>query len=111
MMERYDPLESPPPEEWLDMDEAERLSLVEDYIVVAHYIERVRFRLPVGGWPRSFLSRASRLRGEFRARYALAAGCRASRRRGDAIQRLRLLREIGTDGPLMPVWSASRLRR
>lgn len=31
MMEYYDPLESPPPEEWLDMDEAERLSLVEDY--------------------------------------------------------------------------------
>ena len=31
MMECYDPLESPPPEEWLDMDEAERLSLVEDY--------------------------------------------------------------------------------
>jgi hypothetical protein len=30
-MERYDPLESPPPEEWLDMDEAERLGLVEDY--------------------------------------------------------------------------------
>ena len=30
MMECYDPRESPPPEEWLDMDEAERLSLVED---------------------------------------------------------------------------------
>jgi hypothetical protein len=31
MVECYDPFESPPPEEWLDMDEAERLSLVEDY--------------------------------------------------------------------------------
>jgi hypothetical protein len=40
MMECYDPLESPPPEEWLDMDEAERLSLVED----DH--RRARIRLP-----------------------------------------------------------------
>jgi len=111
MVECYDPLESPPPEEWLDMDEAERLSLVEDYHRRALYTERVRFRLPVDGWPRSFLSRASRLHGGFRARYALAAGCPASRRRGDAIQGLRLLHEIGTDGPPMTVWSASRLRR
>jgi len=110
MMECYDPLESPPPEEWLDMDEAE-FSASSRTIIVAHYTERVRFRLPVGGWPRSFLSRASRLRGGFRARYALAAGCPASRRRGDAIQGLRLLHEIGTDGPPMTVWSASRLRR
>src|ERR1700758_2254671 len=80
-------------------------------IIVAHYTDRVRFRLPVGGWPRSFLSRASRLHGGFRARYALAAGCPASRRRGDAIQGLPLLHEIGTDGPPMTVWSASRLRR
>jgi hypothetical protein len=40
MMECYDPLEPPPPEEWLDTDEAERLSLVEDY----H--RRARIRLP-----------------------------------------------------------------
>ena len=58
MMECYDPLESPPPEEWLDMDEAE-FSASSRTIIVAHYTERVRFRLPVGGWPRSFLSRAS----------------------------------------------------
>ena len=64
MMECYDPLESPPPEEWLDMDEAE-FSASSRTIIVAHYTERVRFRLPVGGWPRSFLSRASRLRGGF----------------------------------------------
>jgi hypothetical protein len=39
-MECYDPLESPPPEEWLDTDEAKRLRLVEDY----H--RRARIRLP-----------------------------------------------------------------
>jgi hypothetical protein len=31
MIECYDPLESPPPEKWLDTDEAKRLRLVEDY--------------------------------------------------------------------------------
>jgi Domain of unknown function (DUF1841) len=31
MVECYDPLESPPPDEWLDTDESERLRLVEDY--------------------------------------------------------------------------------
>jgi hypothetical protein len=40
MMECYDPLESPPPEEWLDTDEAERLSLVGDYHRRAPYRAR-----------------------------------------------------------------------
>jgi hypothetical protein len=40
MIECYDPLESPPPEEWLGTDEAKRLRLVEDY----H--RRARIRLP-----------------------------------------------------------------
>ena len=40
MIECYDPLESPPPEKWLDTDEVKRLRLVEDY----H--RRARIRLP-----------------------------------------------------------------
>jgi hypothetical protein len=40
MMKRYNPLEVPAPEEWLDIDEAERLRLVEGY----H--RRARIRLP-----------------------------------------------------------------
>jgi Domain of unknown function (DUF1841) len=31
MTKPYDPLEAPTPEEWLDMDEQERLHLIEDY--------------------------------------------------------------------------------
>jgi hypothetical protein len=31
MVESYDPLELPPPDEWLDTEESERLRLVEDY--------------------------------------------------------------------------------
>src|SRR3984893_9141597 len=46
MMECYDPLESPPPEEWLDIDEA-AFSASSRTIIVAHYTERVRFHLPV----------------------------------------------------------------
>ena len=38
MMKRYDPLEVPAPEEWLDINEAERLRLVEGY----HCHARVR---------------------------------------------------------------------
>ena len=30
-MEKYDPLQAPDPEEWLSMDESERIELVEDY--------------------------------------------------------------------------------
>jgi hypothetical protein len=30
-MERYDPLEAPDPEEWLELDEQERIDLVRDY--------------------------------------------------------------------------------
>jgi hypothetical protein len=30
-MERYDPLKAPDPQEWLSLDEQERLDLVEDY--------------------------------------------------------------------------------
>lgn len=40
MMKRYDPLDVTTPEEWLDIDEAERLRLVEGY----H--RRARVRLP-----------------------------------------------------------------
>ena len=40
MMKRYDPLEVPAPEEWLDITEAERLRLVEGY----H--RHARIRLP-----------------------------------------------------------------
>jgi len=39
-MKRYDPLKVPTPDEWLDIDEAERLSLVEGY----H--RRTRVQLP-----------------------------------------------------------------
>jgi hypothetical protein len=39
-MERYDPLEAPDPEEWLALDEGERLELVKDY----H--RRARIRVP-----------------------------------------------------------------
>jgi hypothetical protein len=39
-MQRYDPLEAPDPEEWLALDEQERLDLVQDY----H--RRARIRLP-----------------------------------------------------------------
>jgi hypothetical protein len=38
MMKRYDPLEVPAPEEWLDINEAQRLRLVEGY----HRHARVR---------------------------------------------------------------------
>jgi hypothetical protein len=31
MLERYDPLEAPDPQEWLALDEDERLELVKDY--------------------------------------------------------------------------------
>ncbi|MGZ8403660.1 MAG: hypothetical protein ACXWVR_10460 [Rhodoplanes sp.] len=37
---QYDPLEAPEPEEWLAIDEAERIHLVQDY----H--RRARVRLP-----------------------------------------------------------------
>jgi hypothetical protein len=40
MIDRYNPLETPDPQEWLDRDEQERLLLVEDY----H--RRARIRLP-----------------------------------------------------------------
>ena len=30
-MQRYDPLEAPNPEEWLKLDEQERIDLVRDY--------------------------------------------------------------------------------
>jgi hypothetical protein len=36
MMKRYDPSEAPAPEEWLDIDEAERVRLVEGYHRRAH---------------------------------------------------------------------------
>ena len=39
-MNQYDPLEAPDPEEWLAMDEAERILLAEEY----H--QRARIRLP-----------------------------------------------------------------
>jgi hypothetical protein len=39
-MEHYDPLEAPDPEEWLALDEGERLELVKDY----H--RRARIRVP-----------------------------------------------------------------
>jgi hypothetical protein len=39
-MERYNPLEPPDPEEWISMDEMERIQLVEEY----H--RRARIRLP-----------------------------------------------------------------
>jgi SEC-C motif len=35
-MERYDPLKAPDPQEWLSLDEQERLDLVEDYHRRAH---------------------------------------------------------------------------
>ena len=41
MTKHYDPLEAPAPEAWLDMDESERLHLIEDY----H--RRSRIPLPV----------------------------------------------------------------
>jgi Domain of unknown function (DUF1841) len=37
-MKRYDPLKSPDPEEWLALDEQERIDLVEDY----HRRKRIR---------------------------------------------------------------------
>ena len=37
-MKRYDPLKSPDPEEWLALDEAERIVIVEDY----HRRKRIR---------------------------------------------------------------------
>jgi len=40
MIDRYNPFETPGPQEWLDLDEEERLRLVEDY----H--RRARVRLP-----------------------------------------------------------------
>ena len=40
MMQHYDPLEPPDPEEWISLDEQERIQLVEDY----H--RRTRIRLP-----------------------------------------------------------------
>jgi hypothetical protein len=40
VIKRYDPLDVPAPEEWLDTDEAERLRLVE------RYHRRARVRLP-----------------------------------------------------------------
>ena len=30
-MQRYDPLEAPDPEEWLELDEQERIDLVREY--------------------------------------------------------------------------------
>ena len=39
-MQRYDPLKAPDPEEWLALDEQERIDLVQDY----H--RRMRIRLP-----------------------------------------------------------------
>ncbi len=39
-MQHYDPLEAPDPEEWLELDEQERIDLVQDY----H--RRARIRLP-----------------------------------------------------------------
>jgi HD superfamily phosphodiesterase len=39
-MKRYDPLKAPDPEEWLSMDEQQRISLAQDY----H--RRARIRLP-----------------------------------------------------------------
>jgi hypothetical protein len=39
-MKRYDPLKAPDPEEWLSMDEQQRISLAQDY----H--QRARIRLP-----------------------------------------------------------------
>jgi hypothetical protein len=30
-VQRYDPLEAPDPEEWLELDEQERIDLVRDY--------------------------------------------------------------------------------
>ena len=39
-MQRYDPLEAPDPDEWLALDEQERLDLVQEY----H--GRARIRLP-----------------------------------------------------------------
>ena len=39
-MQRYDPLKAPDPEEWLALDEQERMELVQDY----H--RRMRIRLP-----------------------------------------------------------------
>ena len=39
-MQHYDPLEAPDPEEWLELDEHERIELVRDY----H--RRARIRLP-----------------------------------------------------------------
>jgi len=39
-MQRYDPLKAPDPEEWLALDEQERIELVQDY----H--RRARIRLP-----------------------------------------------------------------
>ena len=39
-MQRYDPLEAPDPKEWLELDEQERIVLVQDY----H--RRARIRLP-----------------------------------------------------------------
>ena len=39
-MQRYDPLKAPDPEEWLALDEQERIELVQDY----H--RRMRIRLP-----------------------------------------------------------------
>src|SRR4249919_1247439 len=38
MIDRYDPLETPDPREWLDLDEGEHLRLVEDF----HRRARVR---------------------------------------------------------------------
>jgi hypothetical protein len=39
-VQRYDPLEAPDPEEWLELDEQEQIDLVRDY----HH--RARIRLP-----------------------------------------------------------------
>ena len=43
MIDKYDPLKAPDPEEWLALDEMQRLDLVEDY----H--RRARVRLPNAG--------------------------------------------------------------
>ena len=42
-MQRYDPLEAPKPEEWLGLDERERIDLARDYHRSA------RIRLPNAG--------------------------------------------------------------
>jgi len=46
-MLRYDPLEAPDPEEWLELDEQERIDLVLEYLAAPAFTCRMKSCTPL----------------------------------------------------------------